>query len=126
LRRRFGSLRTTVHERQGSTLTMRPRILAVWTRDLDGTESIGRVNTARAVRDAMAAHGRPTHLRLYNLLERPRPGRLAAAAWALLLGLLRGRPLPLQCALFTPGPEARIAARGAAECTVLYADGIRP
>ena len=39
-------------------------ILAVWTRALDGVESVGRVKTARAVRETLAPLGTVTAARL--------------------------------------------------------------
>lgn len=108
---------------------MRPRrILAIWTRDLDGPESVGRVNTARAVRAALREQGEVEQIRAHNLLERPSFARWVGAAGALAGGLLRGRPLPLQCALFHPGRGAawRAARDRAVGCAVVYADGVRP
>jgi hypothetical protein len=102
------------------------RILAVWTRALDGVESVGRVKTARAVRESLAPLGTITAARLEAVVEGASARGIAAAAWALAGGLLRGRPMPLQCALFADGgPDAEQALREAAACDVVYADGIR-
>jgi hypothetical protein len=101
------------------------RILAVWTRALDGVESVGRVNVARAVRDALAPLGQLSHARLRSVFETRHPLQLARAIVHLLHGALRLRPLPLQCAIF-PGCEGgRDALRVAGRSDVVYADGIR-
>ena len=104
---------------------MPSRILAVWTRDIDTAESVGRLNVARAVRDVMARQGEVAHVRLHNLFERPSPRRFAAAFCAFAGGLLRGRPLPLQCLLFADPPDAKTALQDAARREVVYADGVR-
>jgi len=101
------------------------RILAVWTRALDGVESVGRVNVARAVRDALAPLGQLSQARLRSVFETRHPLHLGRAVLALLHGALRLRPLPLQCAIF-PGCEGGQAAlREAGRHDVVYADGIR-
>src|SRR6185312_5350607 len=68
-----------------------PRILAVWTRDLDTTERFGRVNVARQVRVAMREIGQVTNRRLTNAFEgASSTGSLLSAVVALLGNLLRG------------------------------------
>lgn len=101
------------------------RVFAVWTRALDGVDGAGRVNVARAVRDALSPLGPLTETRLRNALERPRAVGLAATAWALLRGLLSGRPLPLQCALFAGPHGVADALAAAARSDVVYLDGVR-
>ena len=101
------------------------RILAVWTRALDGVDGAGRVNVARSVRNALAPLGSFTETRLQNALERRRLSGAGAAAWALLRGLLTGRPLPLQCALFADPRSIADAADAAADSDVVYLDGVR-
>src|SRR5689334_5669995 len=103
-----------------------PRILAVWTRDLDGVENFGRVSTARAVRDALGMSGTLVSARIEHILERPVPVSVVAAFGAFLLALFRGRPLPLQCAMFADGGDGARDALHEARCSdVIYADGIR-
>jgi len=101
------------------------RILAVWTRALDGVDGAGRVNVARSVREALAPLGSLTEARLQNALEQRRLASAAAAAWALLRGLLSGRPLPLQCALFAHSRGAADALSVAGRSDVIYLDGVR-
>jgi glycosyltransferase involved in cell wall biosynthesis len=103
-----------------------PRILAVWTRDLDNVECFGRISTARAVRDVLATSGSLVNARVEHILERPLPTRLAAALGTFLLALICGRPLPLQCAIFAGGgSSARYVLHQARHSDVVYVDGIR-
>ncbi len=101
------------------------RIFAVWTRALDGVDGAGRVNVARSVRGALAPLGSVTETRLQNALERRCLKGAAATAWALLRGLVSGRPLPLQCALFADPRSVADAMAAAAGSDVIYLDGVR-
>ncbi len=98
------------------------RILAIWTRALDGAPSSGRVNVARDVRTALAQAGALDNARHANVLEH---GAYLSGAAAFVRGLLTLRPLPLQCALFAPGPQERALAARAAGYAAVYADGVR-
>ena len=98
------------------------RILATWTRALDGVQSCGRVNVARDVRAALAQAGELDNARHANVLER---GAWLSGAAAFGAGLLTLRPLPLQCALFAPGRRERALAAAAAGYDAVYADGVR-
>src|SRR5689334_10795328 len=94
-------LHGTVYRRPLRRYGMGPRILAVWTRPLDGVDQFGRVNVARQVRAALALSGRVLNERQHNVLEsRVRFIGIVAAVSALLAGLATFRPLPLQCAFF--------------------------
>ena len=101
------------------------RILAIWTRALDGVDNVGGVYIWRAVRGALAPLGALSQARLRNVFEHPRPVGLARAGWSFLLGLARGRPLPLQCAIFAAADGGRDVLREARRSDVVYADGIR-
>ena len=101
------------------------RILAVWTRALDGVDGAGRVNVARSVRAALTPLGSLTETRLQNALERRRLAGAGRTAWALLRGLLSGRPLPLQCAIFADPRSMADAVAAAASSDVIYLDGVR-
>jgi hypothetical protein len=101
------------------------RILAVWTRALDGVDGAGRVNVARSVRAALTPLGPLNETRLQNALERRRLAGAGRTAWALLRGLLSGRPLPLQCAIFADPRSMADAAAAAASSDVIYLDGVR-
>jgi glycosyltransferase involved in cell wall biosynthesis len=102
-----------------------PRILAIWTRALDGVDNVGGVYIWRAVRGALAPLGTVSQARLRNLFEQPSVAGPGRAAWSFLLGLARGRPLPLQCAIFAAADGGRDILREAGQGDVVYADGIR-
>lgn len=105
---------------------MRPAIVAVWTRDLDGAERFGRVNVALQVRDALHSAGTVTHQRLTIAFEDQRPATsLLASVKALLAGILSARPLPLQCMLFAASARQSSAAMDCQGAHVVYLDGIR-
>ena len=101
------------------------RILAIWTRALDGVDQVGGVYIWRAVRSALVPLGALSQARLRNVFEQPHAAGLARAAWAFLLGLARGQPLPLQCAIFAAADGGRDVLRDAGRSYVVYADGIR-
>ena len=102
------------------------QILAVWTRDLDATETFGRVNVARQVRAALQDIGPVTSRRLTNAFEEHRPiWSLLLSVTALLGGLLSGRPLPLQCALFAAAARHSVLLADGVKADVVYLDGIR-
>jgi hypothetical protein len=102
------------------------RIFALWTRDLDAGEHVGRVNTARAIRTALADIAPLTNCRLTNVLEDPQPvWSMLRSAMALLTGLLSFRPLPLQCALFAAAAHRLPMPGGGKDPDVVYLDGVR-
>lgn len=119
------SLLETEPEAQPAPAEQPCRILAVWTRALDGVDGAGRVNVARSVRSALAPLGSLTETRLRNALERRRLSGAGATAWALLRGLFSGRPLPLQCAIFADPRSVADAVAAAADSDVIYLDGVR-
>ena len=101
------------------------RIIAIWTRALDGVDNVGGVYIWRAVRGALVPLGALSQAQLRNVFEHPRPAGLARAALSFLLGLARGRPLPLQCAIFAAADGGRDILQEAGRGEVVYADGIR-
>ena len=102
------------------------RIMAVWSRALDSVEGCGRVNTSRNISAVFAQTGELTEVHHRNVLERDtRLPAVLHGAIVFALGLLTLRPLPLQCALFTPGQRERALVRHAAGCDVVFADGVR-
>jgi glycosyltransferase involved in cell wall biosynthesis len=119
-------------ERAGTSFIEMPcektatRILAVWTRELDATDQVGRVKTARQIDDALQDAGIVTSRRLTNAFEEPRPIRsLVSSMIALLAGLLSGRPLPLQCAIFVASARQSALLADGLDADVVYLDGIR-
>lgn len=104
----------------------RPVVAAVWTRKLDGEPMAGRLRIAQAVRTALGREARLVNLEIPSLLGSPSPRRLLEAGLAFLGGLLRGRPLPLQCALFAAASDAaRLVREIPAEAQAVYLDGVR-
>lgn len=104
----------------------RPVVAAVWTRKLDGEPMAGRLRIAQAVRAALERQARLVNLEVPSLLGSPSPRRFLEAGLAFLGGLLRGRPLPLQCALFAAASDAaRLVREIPADARVVYLDGVR-
>jgi hypothetical protein len=105
---------------------LRKPILAVWTRELDITEDVGRVNVARQVRSALGEVAPVANRRLTNAFEGGKPLQSASrSVMALLAGLLSGRPLPLQCALFAASSRNPALLAEGREAETVYLDGIR-
>lgn len=106
-----------------------PTIAMVTTRDTDADPTLsGRHRTVRFVREAVGRCGTVSEHRLHNLFECRSVPVLVGAAFRFLWGLLRGRPLPLQCLLFSVPAERRRLVGELRETRprVLYLDGIRP
>jgi hypothetical protein len=102
------------------------RMLAVWTRDLDSPERVGRVNVARKVREAFHDMAEVSNRRLTNAFEEPsRVKSLLLAITSIIGGLLSGRPLPLQCALFAAAARRTGIVTEGLAADVVYLDGIR-
>jgi len=102
------------------------RIVAVWTRDLDAGDHVGRINTAREIRAALADVAPVTNRRLTNAFEDRLP--VSSLFWslvALFKGLLSGRPLPLQSALFAAAARRSALLEDVVDTDVVYLDGIR-
>jgi Glycosyl transferases group 1 len=124
----FTEVGATARNPADRALAPRPRIAMVVTRDIATEATLsGRHRTVRHVAAALGERGAVAPLRLPNLLERRRPADLLRAGLTFALGLLRGRPLPLQCLLFATASARRdLVARIAADPPeVLYLDGVR-
>jgi glycosyltransferase involved in cell wall biosynthesis len=84
------------------------------------------VNVALQVRSALTEIGLVANRRLTNVFEEKLSGRsILSAAAALVRGLLTGRPLPLQCALFATTNRATWVLGDVMKADVVYLDGIR-
>lgn len=92
-----------------------PRIVAIWTRDIDEGHSAGRLKIARRIRDVIDSLGPALHVRLTTLLDRRSLTEIAAAGLKLQ---------PLQCALFDTRHNRQLANLAAA-AEVIYLDGVR-
>lgn len=102
------------------------QIVAVWSRSLAADESVGRLNVARRVLAALEDCGSVSNLLLNNAFEPSRrAGSLTQAAVAFVTGMLTGRLLPLQCALFASSAGRSDPLSGNMNADVVYVDGIR-
>lgn len=104
-----------------------PRRLAlVWTRSLDGERMAGRLHVARAIRTALSTGAELESFRLPSVLSDRTAPRMAGALAALGGSWLRGRPLPLQCALFSSSGDIEAIGRAIPQDVgAIYLDGIR-
>lgn len=104
----------------------RPRVVMVSTRQLDGEPMAGRLRVAHAIRASLDAATDLQVLRLPSALTDLTLNRLLECALSWLFSLLRGRPLPLQCALFASWTDhRRLLAQVPEDAVSLYADGVR-
>lgn len=102
------------------------QIVAVWSRSLAVDESVGRLNVARCVLAALENCGTVRNLLLSNAFEPSRRlSGVARAAGAFLTGMLTGRLLPLQCALFASSAGRSDPRSVNMNADVVYVDGIR-
>ncbi len=109
-----------------SVHSTRPRVVMVSTRQLDGEPMAGRLRVAHAIRASLEAATDLDVLRLPSALTDLTLRRLFECAVSWVFSLLRGRPLPLQCALFASWTDhKRILAQLPADTISLYADGVR-
>ena len=77
------------------------RVAMVVTRSLDVDAVISRVRIMRQIRDAFSAQFSVQVYRLRPLPEIALAGSWARMAGRLVSGIVRGRPVPLQCALYS-------------------------
>ncbi len=104
----------------------RPRVVMVSTRQLDGEPMAGRLRVAHAIRASLDAATDLKVLRLPSALTDLTLNRLLECALSWVFSLLRGRPLPLQCALFASWTDHRhLLAQVPEDAVSLYADGVR-
>jgi glycosyltransferase involved in cell wall biosynthesis len=104
----------------------RRRWVLIWTRDLDEERMAGRLRVARAARAALASAEDATSIRLPSAVSDWSFRRFLSSALALAGSLLRGRPLPLQCAIFAAGADIRSAIEQIpADTDAVYLDGVR-
>lgn len=77
-------------------------VTAVWTRDIDSRQKDGRMGILTHIQETLSEAGTLTEIRQQSVMERH--GRfigVLAMLWAVFSEGLKGRPLPLQCALFS-------------------------
>lgn len=102
-----------------------PVIHMIWTRQLDGQPMAGRLRVAHAVRqvltDAAAVHQYVMTPKLDGKFS-----SLLSSLAAVASNLLKGRLLPLQCALYaSPREVSRAVASIDPDADVIYLDGVR-
>ena len=86
----------------------------------------GRLRIAHAVREALTEAGHVVSQRLPSTVTDHSPRRVLMALVALLVAPLRGRVLPVQCALFSDPFDLKAAlARVPADAQAVYLDGVR-
>src|ERR1700733_3685205 len=105
---------------------LRNRAVAVWTRDLDTTDEAGRLHTARAVRNIFAAEYETKEVSLDLLKNGLRPLAILKSIYLFTIGILLGKPLALQCALFGGVSTLKGFSDSPEAPNFIYLDGVRP
>lgn len=102
-------------------------VLMICTRDIPAVAESGRERTMSFIRHALIEHGEIEFLRLRSVLEEGSLRRMLSAVTCGLVGLLQGRPMPLQTLLFHDPRRTRQLALEVARCrpTTVYFDGVR-
>ena len=105
----------------------RPKVAVVLTRAIAADSGVGRVNVLREIRKAFNEDFDVTELRLHSLVETRRARDLFTAGARLVLGLLTGRPAPLQTILYSGASEigALLADLEAGRFDAVYLDTVR-
>jgi glycosyltransferase involved in cell wall biosynthesis len=105
----------------------RPRVALVLTRAIAEDSGFGRVKTLQEIRAALISGFEVTELRIASLVETRRIGEIVSACWRWLYGLLVGRPLPLQTALYSGSSEIRrlVNSLVAGKFDAIYLDSVR-
>jgi hypothetical protein len=103
-----------------------PRVVFVWTRELDGQRMAGRLRVAHAIRAALSTHAQVKSIRLPSVVTDRTLGRAIGAAASLVLSVLRGQPLPMQCAIFgSPRDVQAVVQAIPPDVETIYLDGVR-
>lgn len=103
-----------------------PSLHFIWTRDIDADHDFGRLKMARSIRKVLGSRFIASEDRIETVLGRRSAFAVFAMGGRFALGLLRGRPLPLQCLLFADTAEVdRVISRIPPQAKVLYVDGVR-
>lgn len=109
------------------TTHLRPTVLMVCTREIPEQSENGRERTMAFIRRSLAAQGDVQFFRLRSVLEQASIRRFFSIVAALILGIVRGRPLPLQALLFHDPRQAREIEISVAneKPETVYFDGVR-
>jgi hypothetical protein len=98
----------------------------VLTRTLDGELMAGRLKVIHAIRANFQNNADLVMLRLPSAITDRSVTRLLSCGWVWLTSLLRGAPLPLQCALFSsPQDIDRLVRSLPNDLDAVYVDGVR-
>lgn len=106
---------------------LRAKVLMVCTREIPEQSENGRERTMAFIRQSLSERGEVQFFRLRSVLEQRSLRQMLFIGIALLHGIVRGRPLPLQSLLFYDPIQAReLAATVAREApATVYFDGVR-
>lgn len=101
------------------------RVVGIWTRDFLQAEVAGRPHVVRTIFAAMGSDSKAVIVS--NILRTGSTRDLLVSFIRLMLSVLRGRPLPLQCFLFSSSAERRRILRevDASRPAVVYIDTVR-
>lgn len=106
--------------------TAHPRVVMVSTRELDVPRMDGRLRVAHAIRASLDEGTDLSVIRLRSALTDVTVRRVWECSMAWAASVLRGVPLPLQCALFAGASDIRsVVAQIPDDCVAVYADGVR-
>lgn len=105
----------------------RTSVLMVCTREIPAQAESGRERTMAFIRRSLEQGGEVRFMRLHSLLEQRSLRRLLSVTLALVGGVLRGRPVPLQALLFhDPGAARELEAEvRRMRPDAVYFDGVR-
>jgi glycosyltransferase involved in cell wall biosynthesis len=105
----------------------RPKVALVLTRAITDDSGFGRVKTLREIRKALNAGFDVKELYLYSLVETRRIRDVLTAGARLMVGLLTGRPLPLQTLLYSGSSQigALVDALAEEHFDAIYLDSVR-
>ncbi len=109
------------HEASGTD----PAVFAIWTRALDDQRMAGRLRIALSIREAINTAGGYRGVIMPSILSHKTWFKWLEALKVLVDGLLAGRPLPLQCVLFSAPRDIEVMCRQVPRESVVYVDGIR-
>jgi glycosyltransferase involved in cell wall biosynthesis len=107
--------------------TTRIRIAAILTRSIPAKPGFGREKVLSEIRIALNKGFQVTEFRLHHALELRLIGNLLGCAWQSILGVLTGRPIPLQSAIYAGADQIHriVQAIEHGQFEAVYVDSIR-
>lgn len=100
------------------------RVLTIWSRNVDTPRMAGRLRIIDSLRRYFRQAWRLTEIAQMPRISVKAPLTIMSAGLRFAGGLLSGRPLPLQCAIFPP-LDQRTAEAAGRDFDVVYLDGVR-